>query len=71
VRHPNIVGFVESMETTDDVVLVLQYVPGGELFDYIAAGKVDHDEIKHMFYELASGDAKHDFPSPISLRAYY
>lgn len=39
-NHPNIVRFHEVLEVEDTVYLVLEYVPHGELFDYIKRKKL-------------------------------
>jgi 5'-AMP-activated protein kinase catalytic alpha subunit len=40
-RHPHIIRLYEVIETPTDIFMVIEYVAGGELFDYIVAnGKV-------------------------------
>ena len=40
-RHPHIIKLYEVIETPTDIFMVMEYVPGGELFDYIVRhGKV-------------------------------
>jgi len=41
-RHPNIVQLYEIIETPRQLYLITEYVPGGELFDYI----VKHHRLK-------------------------
>ena len=33
LKHPNIVAFIDSFETSDRIYLVLEHLGGGELFD--------------------------------------
>jgi 5'-AMP-activated protein kinase catalytic alpha subunit len=35
IRHPNIIQLFEIIETPNQLVLIMEYVSGGELFDYI------------------------------------
>lgn len=35
VRHDNIVAFMDEHQSEEHIVLALEYVKGGELFDYI------------------------------------
>ena len=39
-RHPNIIRLYEVIETASDIILIMEYAPGGELFDMICRGKV-------------------------------
>ncbi|KAF9175199.1 CBL-interacting serine/threonine-protein kinase 24 [Mortierella sp. AD010] len=36
IQHPNIIGFREVVETPLQMCIVLDYAPGGELFDFVA-----------------------------------
>ena len=47
-RHPHIIKLYEVIETPSDIFMVVEYVPGGELFDYIVRhGKVRHSAPLH------------------------
>jgi len=54
IDHPNIVGLLDTVETPTHLCLVLEYVSGGELFDYVN----DHfensteEESKYIFLQL-------------------
>jgi len=39
LRHPNIIQFIDVFETSEQLLLVLEYAPGKELFDVILAKK--------------------------------
>ncbi|RIB11471.1 kinase-like domain-containing protein [Gigaspora rosea] len=56
INHPNIVSLLDTIETPTHLCLVLEYVPGGELFDYVNDyyEKITEDEVKQIFYELVN-----------------
>jgi len=35
IRHPNIIQLFEIIETPKQLFLIMEFVSGGELFDYI------------------------------------
>ena len=39
-RHPHIIKLYEVITTPTDIFMVMEYISGGELFDYI--GKIMH-----------------------------
>lgn len=56
--HPHIIRLYEVIETQTDVFLVMEYVSGGELFDYIVSkNKVHLDEARKFFQQIVSGVA--------------
>ncbi|EPX72613.1 CAMK/CAMKL/KIN4 protein kinase Ppk1 [Schizosaccharomyces octosporus yFS286] len=54
--HPNIVKYVDLIRTKHHMGIVLDYVSGGELFDYILASRRLEDEMAcKLFAQLISG----------------
>lgn len=55
-RHPHIIRLYEVIETRSDIFLVMEYVEGGELFDYIVSkGRLSEDESRKFFQQIISG----------------
>ncbi|KAK5583102.1 hypothetical protein RB653_004692 [Dictyostelium firmibasis] len=55
-RHPHIIKLYEVIETTTDIFMVMEYVTGGELFEYIVKnGKLSEDESRRLFQQMISG----------------
>ncbi|ORE02854.1 Pkinase-domain-containing protein [Rhizopus microsporus var. microsporus] len=61
INHPNIVHLEATMETEHIMCIVLEYVEGGELFDFVqkmhyqsrlSQQKVNESTIKHLFLQL-------------------
>ncbi|KAH9582061.1 Protein kinase domain [Trypanosoma melophagium] len=58
LRHPNIMCLYDVVQTKHDIVLVLEYVSGGELFDYICSkGRLDETIARHLFQQVVAGVA--------------
>ncbi|AGO10422.1 AaceriABL034Wp [[Ashbya] aceris (nom. inval.)] len=56
ITHPNIMALYEVWENKSELYLVLEYVEGGELFDYlIARGKLPEQEAIHYFKQIVQG----------------
>ena len=54
--HPHIIRLYEVVETPSDIYVVMEYVRGGELFDYIVEkGRLAEDEARHFFQQIVSG----------------
>ena len=54
--HPHIIRLYEVIDTPSDIFTVMEYVPGGELFDYIVSrGKLDEQEARALFQQILSG----------------
>lgn len=55
-RHPHIIKLYQVICTPTDIFMVMEYVPGGELFDYIVKhGKLQEREARKFFQQIISG----------------
>ena len=46
----------EVIDTPSDIFVVMEFVSGGELFDYIVSrGRLAPDEARHFFHQIISG----------------
>ncbi|XP_030852246.1 5'-AMP-activated protein kinase catalytic subunit alpha-2 [Strongylocentrotus purpuratus] len=55
-RHPHIVKLYQVISTPTDIFMVMEYVAGGELFDYIVKhGKLKEHEARRFFQQIISG----------------
>ena len=51
--HPHIMRVYELIESPDDIYIVMEYIPGGELYDSILSrGKYEEDEARALFQQL-------------------
>jgi 5'-AMP-activated protein kinase catalytic alpha subunit len=56
LRHPHIIKLYEVIETSSDIFMIMEYVSGGELFDYIVShGRLSEDEARRFFQQIISG----------------
>jgi len=55
IEHPHIVHIYEVLENKDRIVLIMQYAPGGELYEYVNQSKVlDDSEARRLFRQIAT-----------------
>jgi 5'-AMP-activated protein kinase catalytic alpha subunit len=55
-RHPHIIKLYQVISTPTDIFMVMEYVSGGELFDYIVKhGKLKEEEARRFFQQIISG----------------
>ncbi|CUS20637.1 LAQU0S01e11188g1_1 [Lachancea quebecensis] len=58
ISHPNVMGLYEVWENKLELFLVLEYVDGGELFDYLVSrGRLSEKEAIHYFRQIIEGTA--------------
>eukprot|EP01066_Platyproteum_vivax_P006565 Platyproteum_vivax@DN2339_c0_g1_i1.p1 len=56
VKHPHVIQLYELIDTPTDIFMVMEYVAGGELFDYIVQRtRLGEDEARHFFQQIISG----------------
>lgn len=56
ISHANVLGLYEVWENKSELYLVLEYVDGGELFDYLVSkGKLCEREAVHYFKQIVQG----------------
>lgn len=54
LRHPNIIQFVDVFESSDQLMMVMEYCPGEELFDVILAKNfLSERDAKPIFAQIA------------------
>mmetsp|Transcript_33338 Transcript_33338/g.81855 ORF Transcript_33338/g.81855 Transcript_33338/m.81855 type:complete len:549 (-) Transcript_33338:171-1817(-) len=54
--HPHIIRLYEVIDSPTDIYVVMEYVSGGELFDYIVAkGRLSEDEARRFFQQIVAG----------------
>ncbi|KAK9365262.1 kinase-like domain-containing protein [Lipomyces kononenkoae] len=63
IEHPNVMGLYDVWENRGELYLILEYVEGGELFDYlIRRGRLEEREAVHYFRQIILGmDYCHKF----------
>ncbi len=55
-RHPHIIKLYQVISTPTDIFMVMEFVSGGELFDYIVKhGKLKEGEARRFFQQIISG----------------
>ncbi|CAM1310260.1 PRKAA1 (predicted) [Pycnogonum litorale] len=55
-RHPHIIKLYQVISTPTDIFMIMEYVSGGELFDYIVKhGKLKEHEARRFFQQVISG----------------
>ncbi|KAF8381584.1 hypothetical protein PRIPAC_70726 [Pristionchus pacificus] len=55
-RHPHIIRLYQVISTPTDIFMIMEYVSGGELFDYVVKkGKLETPEARRFFQQIISG----------------
>jgi len=56
LKHPHVIRLYELLDTPTDIFMVMEYVPGGELFDHIVHRlRLREDEARRFFQQILSG----------------
>ncbi|ORZ37910.1 hypothetical protein BCR44DRAFT_1483602 [Catenaria anguillulae PL171] len=55
LNHPNIIGLYQVIDSDDECFIIMEYAPGGELIDYIAAKDyLSEKEARRFFRQIMS-----------------
>eukprot|EP00824_Muranothrix_gubernata_P006905 TRINITY_DN18889_c0_g1_i1.p1 TRINITY_DN18889_c0_g1~~TRINITY_DN18889_c0_g1_i1.p1 ORF type:complete len:576 (+),score=102.61 TRINITY_DN18889_c0_g1_i1:115-1728(+) len=56
IDHPNVLKLIDVVETTDHLYIIMEYVVGGELFDFLVKrGRLVPTEAFRLFRQVLSG----------------
>ncbi|RMZ83737.1 hypothetical protein DV738_g913, partial [Chaetothyriales sp. CBS 135597] len=56
IEHPNVINLYDVWENRGELYLVLEYVQGGELFDYVSSnGALPEEEAVRLFRQIIAG----------------
>ncbi|KAJ5595539.1 uncharacterized protein N7459_001747 [Penicillium hispanicum] len=56
IEHPNVISLYDVWENRGELYLVLEYVEGGELFDYVSQnGPLPEEEAVRLFRQIIAG----------------
>jgi serine/threonine protein kinase len=62
----------EVIDTPSDIFVIMEYVSGGELFDYIVSrGRLPPDEARHFFHQVSRTFNASCVPLPSMLTIYF
>ena len=56
LNHAHIIRLYEVIETATDIYVVIEYSPGGELFDFIVSrGRLQEHDARRFFQQIVCG----------------
>jgi 5'-AMP-activated protein kinase catalytic alpha subunit len=56
LRHPHVIQLFEIIETATELFLIMEFAPGGELFDHIVKStRIDEREAARLFQQILAG----------------
>lgn len=56
LKHPHVIRLYELIDTPSDIFMVMEYVPGGELFEHIVHKlRLREDEARRFFQQILAG----------------
>ena len=56
IEHPNVINLYDIWENRGELYLILEFVAGGELFDYVSSnGALPEEEAVRLFRQIISG----------------
>ncbi len=54
-RHPNIIRLYEVLETNSEIILIMEYAQGGELYDIVRKGTLNENYARKIFQQIIFG----------------
>ncbi len=54
-RHPNIIRLYEVLETNSEIILIMEYAQGGELYDIVRKGTLNENDARKIFQQIIFG----------------
>lgn len=55
LSHPNVVRLYEIIETSTNLILVMEYMSGGELYNIVESHKISEEQAKEFFNQILMG----------------
>jgi len=53
-QHPNVIQMIDVFESMTNIYVVLEYMPGGDLYDYLQERKfcITEEHARSLFYDI-------------------
>jgi serine/threonine protein kinase len=55
LNHPNVVKLYDSVVENNDLFIIMEYCPDGNLFDFMRKNKLSKNQIKNIFKQILKG----------------
>ncbi|OMJ74005.1 hypothetical protein SteCoe_27187 [Stentor coeruleus] len=54
-HHPNIIRLYDIVESSNSLLIVMEFLPGGELYNIIEQNRLSEDQVRMYFLQIFSG----------------